>query len=38
MHGRLKVKTTAQQDAEKKAARAEKLKIYKVGGCDRWRG
>jgi hypothetical protein len=30
MHGRLKVKTSAQQAAEKKAARNEKMKIYKV--------
>lgn len=28
MHGRLKVKTSEQQAAEKKAARAEKMKIY----------
>jgi geranylgeranyl transferase type-2 subunit alpha len=29
MHGRLKVKTSEQQAAEKKAARNEKMKIYK---------
>ena len=28
MHGRLKVKTTAQQEAERKAERAEKVKSY----------
>ena len=28
MHGRLKVKTTAQQEAEKKAQRIEKMKTY----------
>ena len=28
MHGRLKVKTTAQQEAEKKAQRQEKLEAY----------
>ena len=28
MHGRLKVKTTAQQDAEKKQQRNEKLEAY----------
>ena len=28
MHGRLKVKTSEQQAAEKKAARAEKMKLY----------
>ena len=28
MHGRLKIKTTAQQEAEKKAQRQEKLQIY----------
>ena len=30
MHGRLKVKTTAQQEAEKKAHREEKLKTYET--------
>lgn len=29
MHGRLKVKTTAQQEAEKKANRQRKVKEYK---------
>ena len=36
MHGRLKVKTTAQQEAERKAERAEKVKAYQVrefAGC-----
>jgi geranylgeranyl transferase type-2 subunit alpha len=28
MHGRLKVKTSAQQEAEKKAARTSKMKVY----------
>ena len=28
MHGRLKIKTTAQQEAERKAHREEKLKTY----------
>ena len=30
MHGRLKVKTTAQQEAERKAHREEKLKTYQT--------
>lgn len=30
MHGRLKVKTTAQQEAEKKAERAKKVEHYKA--------
>ena len=28
MHGRLKVKTSAQQEAEKKAARTQKMRVY----------